>query len=53
MATSVTIKTCYASVTVEVDNDDMPFDAFFSLVVEPALRCHYSQETINNYLGEE
>lgn len=48
--TSVTIKTCYGTVTVEVADDDLNFAAMMDFVVLPALRSIYSETTVHDWL---
>lgn len=53
VSTSVSIKTQYATTTVEVPTDDLNFQDFFELVLEPALVAVYSQAVVDNYLGDK
>lgn len=51
MATTVTIETCYSSVSIEVEKDDLDIIELIDDLLKPALRATgYTQETIEKYM---
>jgi len=49
--TTVTIETCYSSVSIEVDKDDMCISDLIDDLPEPALSATgYTQETIAKHM---